>query len=401
MIFRYKAINDQGEQKEGTIDAVNRDLAIGGLQHRGLIVVSIIEEKEKKGFLNITLFESVPLKDVVILSRQISTLFESQVSALKAFSLLSSNTENRLLSSKLSQVTSDLQAGFSISGALEKHPDVFSEFYVNMVKAGEESGKLNQTFAYLADYLDREYALTTKTRNALIYPAFVILVFFAVMTLMFVFVIPKLSALIEEAGQDIPFYTKLLFWLSDFLVNYGIFILIIVAVFAIYIWRLSRTERGEMYLDNLRLSIPVVGNLYKKLYMARIADNFDTMLSAGISIVRSIEITSKVVGSKKYKTILEEAEVDVKAGASLSNSFSKHKEIPQIMVQMVQVGEETGSLPSILKTLGRFYKREVDDAVDTMVGLIEPIMIVVLGIGVAILLVSVLLPIYDIAGSIS
>jgi type IV pilus assembly protein PilC len=172
MIFKYKAINDKGEKKEGTVDAVSKDLAIGALQRRGLVVVSITGD-EPRG-LNREIFSGVKMKDVVILSRQMATLFEAQVSALKAFSLLAANAENKALRKKLTQVVDDLQAGSSISGALGKHGDVFSEFYVNMVKAGEESGTLTKTFNYLADYLDRQYELTAKTRNALIYPAFVI-----------------------------------------------------------------------------------------------------------------------------------------------------------------------------------------------------------------------------------
>lgn len=271
-----------------------------------------------------------------------------------------------------------------------------------MVKVGEETGKLNQTFLHLADYLDRQYALTSKTKNALIYPAFVIITFFVVMTLMFTVVIPKLSSIILDSGQEIPFYTKVVIAVSDLFVNYGFFILIFFILLGIWIWRLSSTPKGKVYLDTLRLSTPAVGNLYKKLYLSRITDNLNTMLSSGVPIVRSIDITAEVVGSLVYKEVLGEVADGVKSGVPLSAAFEKHGEqIPGIMVQMVMVGEETGSLGTILKTLTDFYKREVDDAVDTLVGLIEPVMIVVLGLGVGILLVSVLMPIYNMAGSIS
>jgi len=344
----------------------------------------------------------VKSKDIVILSRQIATLFEAQVSALKAFSMLSVNTENKLLGRKLVQIVDDLQAGVSISGSLARHPDVFSDFYVNMVKVGEETGKLNQTFLHLAEYLDRQYALTSKTRNALIYPAFVIITFFVVMTLMFTVVIPKLSSIILDSGQEVPFFTKIVIAISNLFVNYGFLGLIFLVLLGIWIWRLSSTPKGKIYLDTLRLSTPAVGNLYKKLYLSRITDNLNTMLSSGVPIVRAIDITGQVVGSLAYKDLLAEVTDGVKSGLSLSSAFEKHTEqIPGIMIQMVQVGEETGSLGSILKTLTDFYKREVDDAVDTLVGLIEPVMIVVLGLGVGILLVSVLMPIYNMAGSIS
>ncbi len=400
MLFKYKAVDDKGVNKEGGIDAPGKDLAISGLQRRGYIVLSIREEGEKKSVFKMTFFDKISTKDVVILSRQISTLFEAQVSALKAFSMLATNVDNKLLGKKLTQITDDLQAGVSISGALAKHPDVFSNFYVNMVRAGEETGKLNETFLYLADYLDRQYALTSKTRNALIYPAFVIVTFFIVMGLMFVVVIPKLSVMIQDSGQDIPVYTQIVIGISNFLVNYGFLIIIFLILLGIWVWRMSSTEKGKIYLDRLKLSAPAIGDLYKKLYLSRIADNLDTMLSSGVQIVRAIDITAEVVDSQVYKTVLKETADAVKSGVSLSVALEQHEEIPGILVQMVKVGEETGALGKILKTLAVFYKREVDDAVDTLVGLIEPVMIVGLGIAVGILLTSILVPIYNIAGSI-
>ena len=400
MNFKYVAITDKGEKREGTIEAVNRELAISGLQRRGLIVTTIKSEQESKKWFELTLFEKVPMKEVVILSRQMSTLFEAQVSALKAFSLLSENTENKLLQRKLNQITSDLQAGSSIAGALAKHNDVFSDFYVNMVKAGEESGKLTQVFTFLADYLDRQYALTSKTKHALVYPAFVIGIFIVVMVLMFTVVIPKLSAIIVESGQDIPFYTKIVLSLSDFLVHYGVFLLVIVAVGVGYVIHLAKSKAGKALLDHLKLGVPVVGNLYQKLYLARIADNMDTMLSSGIPIIRAIEITAAVVGNKRYQEILVSSMDAVKAGKAFSASLEGHIEIPKLMPQIIRVGEETGSMGSILKMLAKFYNREVSEAVDTLVGLIEPFMIISLGLGVGLLLVSVLVPIYNIAGGI-
>jgi type IV pilus assembly protein PilC len=400
MLFKYTALDKNGKKTQGEIDALNKTVAISALQRRDLIVVTI-KGDEEKSFLKASLFDRVPLKDVVIASRQLSTLFTANVSALKAFTLLASNAENKLLASQLQRIGDDLQAGSSISDALSKFPNTFSLFYVNMVKAGEESGKLNETFQYLADYLDRQYALTSKTRSALIYPAFVIVVFIAVMLLMFTMVIPNLSQLLVESGQEIPFYTRIVIGISNFLINYGVFIAIAFILGIVYVLWFRRNDSGKEYIDRLKLSIPVLGDLYKKVYLSRISDNLNTMLSSGISIIRSIEITSEVVNNYVYKGILNETKEDVKSGSSLSNALNKHKEIPQIMIQMVQVGEETGSLGSILKTLAEFYRREVDDAVDTMIGLIEPVMIVGLAVGVGILLTSILIPIYNIASSIT
>ncbi len=401
MLFRYKAVDEQGINKDGEIDAPNKDLAISGLQRRGFIIISIKENKKVKNGLDTAIFERVSMKEIVIFSRQIATLFEAQVSALKAFTLISTNSENPLFARKLNEITTDIQGGVSISGAMKKHPDVFSEFYVNMIKAGEETGKLNETFLYLAEYLDRQYALTNKTRNALIYPFFVIITFFVVMALMLTVVIPKLSDIIRDSGQEVPIYTKVVIGLSDFFVQYGLIFLIFLAMGFLWLWFLSRSEKGKIYVDHSRLSIPVVGNLYRKLYISRISDNLHTMLVSGIPIVRSLDITADVVSSKVYKDLLKKVAEDVKAGSSISSAFEKFPTyLPPILVQMIKVGEETGSLGNILKTLADFYKREVDDAVDTMVGLIEPVMVVVLGIAVGLLLVSVLVPIYNLAGGI-
>jgi type IV pilus assembly protein PilC len=400
MLFQYKAVDDKGMNREGSIDAPGKDLAISGLQRRGYVILAIKEEGEKKNILKRSFFERISTKDVVILSRQISTLFEAQVSALKSFSMLAGNVDNKLLGRKLTQVADDLQAGVSISGALSKHPDVFSDFYVNMVKAGEETGKLNETFSYLADYLDRQYSITSKTRNALIYPAFVIVTFFVVMGLMFVVVIPKLSAIIQDSGQVIPIYTRIVIATSNFFVNYGFIILIFLILLGVWLWRMSSSVKGKIYLDKLKLDAPAIGNLYRKLYLSRISDNLDTMLTSGVQIVRAIDITGDVVDSQVYKAVLKQAADEVRSGLSLSASLEKHPEMPGILVQMVKVGEETGALGKILKTLATFYRREVDDAVDTLVGLIEPVMIVTLGFAVGILLTSILVPIYNIAGSI-
>ena len=398
MIFIYKAVTATGEKKEGSIDAPTKDLAIAGLQRRGFIVVTIKGEEEKSG-LQMKFFEHVPPRDIVILSRQISTLFDAQVSALKAFSMLAANAENELLRRKLTAVTDDIQSGTPISNALAKHPDVFTDFYVNMVKAGEESGKLNQVFSYLADYLDRQYAITAKTKNALIYPAFVIGTFFVVMIIMFTLIIPKLAVIILSTGQAVPIYTRIVINISSFMVDYGLFFLVFLIVFGAFVANRVRSESGKRMMDTLRISLPAIGTLFKKLYLSRIADNMNTMLSSGISIVRSLEITSKVVGNRVYENIMIDAVDSVKSGKSFSDALDRHNEIPKIMVQMVRVGEETGGVANILKTLAAFYAREVDDAVDTLVGLIEPVMIVGLGLGVGTLLVSVLVPIYNIASS--
>ncbi|MDE1919736.1 MAG: type II secretion system F family protein [Patescibacteria group bacterium] len=401
MLFKYHAIDQDGHERDGTIEAPSQEIAVSALQRRNLII-SVIESAEARSPLGIdwTFFNRISNKDIVILSRQIATLFEAQVSALRVFRLLASEVENKQLSSVLSVVGDDIQGGSPISKALARHSKAFSAFYVNMVRAGEESGKLSETFSYLADYLDRSYDLVSKAENALIYPIFVIAVFFSVMALMLTLVIPKISAVLLDSGQAIPLYTSIVIGFSDFLVRYGLLILIALVALGFYVWKLWQTERGKLLLDSLKLGVPYVGDLYRKLYLSRIADNFATMLISGVSVVEAIDITGSVVGNAAYAAVLSQVATDVKGGSSISDSFSRHPEIPGIMVAMTKVGEETGELGKILTTLAKFYNREVTNAVDTLVGLIEPVMIVLLGLGVGILLAAVLLPIYNLAGSI-
>jgi len=402
MLFSYHALDKDGHERAGTVEALSVDVAVSTLQRRGLIVSSI-EPVTKKSILNIEigLFKRVSNKEIVILSRQIATLFEAQVSALRIFRLLAAEVDNKYLTEIMTQIADDLQGGSPISKALGRHPKVFSNFYVNMVRSGEESGRLSETFGYLADYLDRTYEVMNKAQNALIYPAFVIGVFFVVMALMLTMVIPRIAGILKDSGQEIPVYTRVVIAVSDFLVNYGFFFLIAMGVAGFFAFRALQTESGRLFFDNLKLEVPYIGDLYQKLYLSRIADNFATMLVSGVPVVEAVEITASVVGSPTYENILKDVGEAVKGGASISDALSKHAEIPGIMTAMVRVGEETGELGNILTTLAKFYQREVTTAVDTLVDLIEPMMIVLLGLGVGTLLASVLIPIYNLAGSIS
>jgi len=402
MLFNYSAVDEKGAESKGSIDAISLEVAISSLQRRGLIIKEV-KPADKSSFFStdFALFSHVSSKDVVVLSRQLATLFEAQVSALRVFRLLSSEAENPMLGRALTEIADDLQAGSSISKALGKHPKIFTDFYVNMVRSGEESGKLDEVFSFLADYLDRTYEVNSKARNALIYPAFVIFTFFVVMALMLTVVIPKISTILTDSGQAIPLYTKIVIGLSHFLVTYGIFILVAFIIGAFFLFRFTRTSAGKLSLDDAKIKTPFVKNLYQKLYLSRISDNMNTMLVSGIPMVRALELTSGVVGNEIYKKVLEEAMEEVKGGKSVSEALSDKKVIPGIMIQMIKVGEESGELGKILKTLSVFYGREVINAVDTLVDLIEPAMIVLLGLGVGFLLASVLIPIYNISSNIS
>lgn len=398
MLFLYKAVTKDSRETTGSIEAQNTDAAINALQRSGLVVVSVRPADQKSLFeLDINIFDRVSQKEIAMASRQIATLIEAHVPALKTFRLIATESENHLITKKFTEISDDIQNGVAISDALYKHPALFTDFYVNMVRGGEESGKLAETFVALADHLERSHELMSKARGALIYPAFVVMTFIVVMALMLTLVIPKLSDIITQSGQDVPFYTTIVIGVSEFLVNYGAFFVVVFFAAIFMVWRVTQ---GTPFLAHAKLWIPGIGNLYRMLYLSRIADNMHTMLANGISMVRALEITAQIVDNDIYRNILTKAVEQVKAGSPLSVALGGNDEIPNVMIQMTKVGEETGELGNILEKLSVFYRREVNDAINTVIAMIEPAMIVALGAGVGGVLASVLVPIYQIAGNV-
>lgn len=404
MLYEYTATTLEGELKTGSIEASSVDVAISALQARSLIITDIKSAKQSGSVLeslrNLKFFNRVKHKDVVILSRQLATLFEAKIAVMDSLRLLAGQVNNAKLKESLTEIIEDIKGGSSLSLAMSKHPDIFSVFYINMIKSGEESGKLEEIFGSLADHLERSYELASKTKNALIYPAFVVVTFFIVMILMLTFVIPKLTSILTEVNQKIPFYTRILIGVSVFFRDFGVFLLGGAVAGGVFLWRYAKTEKGSEAVSRFQTSFPFVGALYSKFYLSRMTDNMETLLSSGVPAVRTLEIAADVVGNKVYKNILLTAANEVKGGSPISEALSKHPEIPLMVVQMIKTGEEAGKLNFMLKTLGRFYKKEVDNAVETLVSLIEPIMIVVLGGAVGILLISILGPIYNITAGI-
>ena len=404
MLYEYTATTLEGELKTGSIEASSVDIAISAIQARGLVITNIKSAKQDGSILErlsiFKFFNRVKHKDIVVLSRQLATLFEAKIAVMDSLRLLAGQVNNIRLKESLTEIIEDIKGGSSLSLAMSKHPDIFSTFYINMIKSGEESGKLEEIFSSLADHLERSYELASKTKNALIYPAFVVVTFFVVMILMLTFVIPKLTSILTEVNQKIPFYTRILIGLSSFFRDFGVFLLGGAVAGGVFLWRYAKTEKGSAAVSRFQTSFPFVGALYSKFYLSRITDNMETLLSSGVPAVRTLEITADVVGNKVYKNILLTAANEVKGGSSISEALSKYPEIPLMVVQMIKTGEETGKLNFMLKTLGRFYKKEVDNAVDTLVSLIEPVMIVVLGGAVGVLLISILGPIYNITAGI-
>lgn len=401
MLYKYEATTSEGEKKSGNIEAASLDLAVASLQRQNLIVIHI-EPAEKPSILSkgLGFLGGVKKRDVVFFTRQLATLFQAKVPVVNAFKLLSGEASRPALRMVLEDVLSGIQGGLSISQSLARHPEAFSAFFVNMVRAGEEAGKLEEAFVNLANHLEYSYDVSTKVRNALLYPAFVLSSFVGVMILMLVFIMPKLSAILTESNVAIPWYTKAIIGSGDFLINYGVFLLIALGFGAFFAVRYFRTGRGKLSLDRFKLDVPLFGKIFKKFYLARLTDNLYTMLSSGIPVIRAFETTAEVVDNAVFSAILKESADLIKAGSSISDVFSRYEDMPSLVSQMARVGEEAGELGTALKNLSSFYKKEAEAALANIVGMIEPLMIIVLGLGVGILVAGIMGPIYSITSSV-
>lgn len=396
--FEYRARDNSGDIRQGVIEAGSQEGAVDTLHQANLIVVSI-HEKAQPLLTRLHIGGKVRQKDLVIFSRQISTLFEAQIPVVQALKTLVAETRKKNLQKIISQVLDDITGGLSLSQSMGKHPLVFSSFYVNLVRSGEESGKLQDIFTYLADYTERAYYITSKVRNAMIYPAVVLFTFFVVLGLMMVIVIPRLATIFTETGQELPFYTQAILFLASFLRAWGLLVLFFLIVGVVMAVRWAKTGEGKLFFDRLLVRIPIIGSLFQKLYTARLTDNLKTLISGGIPILRALSVTADVVGNEVYRAALTDAIESVKAGNTISSAFERTPEIPVLVTGMIRVGESSGRLDFILQSIARFYQREVDTTVDNLVALIEPLLILFLGVAVAVLVSSVMIPLYNLVGS--
>ena len=400
--FEYKARTREGEIRSGIIETSSREAALDTLQQANLIIVSLAEQARpfRLNFNLPFLGGGVSQKDVVVFSRQLATLFEARIPVVESLKTLIGENKKPVFREAIAQILDDVAGGLSISQSFGKHPNIFSSFYTNLVRSGEESGKLQEVFTYLADYLERSYYLTTKARNATIYPAFVFIAFLGVIVVMLVVVVPRLVSIFEETGTPVPFYTQIVILLSILLRKWGLGLVVVFIVGSIFIWRWASTEKGKHIFHRLQLYVPIVGGLYKKLYMARLTDNLKTLISSGIPILRALSISGDIVGNVVYKRAVLTAIESVKAGGTISSAFEKTPEIPGLVTQMIRIGETSGRLDFILGSIAKFYQQEVNSMIENLVALIEPALIIFLGIGVGILVASIMVPLYNLVGTI-
>lgn len=402
MKFLFKAKNDAGQVREGVIEAINLDLAAKILEKNGYTPITITEDESVqflgKNFAKI--LNGVSQKEMMIFFRQLATLVEARVAIVLSLQTIGEQSENPYLRIITNEIANDIKDGMSFSDALEKHADVFSGLTVSMIRAGELSGNLRQSLEFVAESIEKNYELTSKIKSALYYPAFVLSFAFIVGFLVVTFILPKITLMIKDLNVAIPWYTSVLIHFGDFMSQYWIAVaLAIIAIIAGIAYYLN-TEEGKYEWQILILKIPVVGTLLRNIYITRFAENLSALLESGIPVVRSLIIVGDVVGNHVYRTMILRAAEDVKVGGSMSTYFLQARDMPIIVAQMIRIGEESGTLPQVLKSIGRFYNQEVESTTKNLTSLMEPVMIVLLGIGVGILVVGVLMPIYNVAGQL-
>lgn len=398
MKFNYQARTKEGEIQTGTIEAGSYESAVKTLQRHDLAVI-FLEPISAVPFYgrSLRIFQRIKTKDIVIFYRQMAILFEANIPLLEAIGSVTEQIKNPHFKEILFEVETDVRGGESFSRALVKHKKIFSSFYINVIQSGEVTGKLSDVLSYLADHAEKEYILNSKVKGALIYPAFILSAFVIVAVLMLVYVVPNLTSIFIETQTQLPFITKLLIGTSSILRSWFWLIIIIIAGLGFGYSHFLKTVQGKELRDRFILKVPILGGLFRKIYLARFSENLATLLKGGVPILKALGISGQVVGNSVYTHLLEEASDEVKRGGSISSVFEKDKKnIPPTVVQMIKVGEKTAKLDSILEKLYSFYQGEVDRAVNNLAQLIEPALIIVLGAGVAFLVASILMPIYNI-----
>lgn len=399
-IFNYQARSKEGDVQAGRVEAPNKKTAAEILHRHGLVVIVIEEMKETPIYARrLKFFEKIKAKDLVIFTRQLTTLFEAEVPLVIALQTVARQTENLSFREKIFEISADVEGGSSFSGAISQHSDVFSDFYVQMTRAGEVSGKMDEVLGYLANHIERDYEVASKVKGAMIYPAFVISGFVIAVSVMMVFVIPNLTSVLEQSGQDLPALTNIIIGSSVFVRSYWYIMLIALVGGAIFFARYIKTEKGKEIWDRVQLNLPIFGGILRKVYLFRFSESLSTLIEGGLPITRALSISAEVTGNTVYKNIIKEAQEQVRGGGRIGESLLANKDIPPLVTQMVSVGEQAGKLVAVLKNVARFYQKDVDNAVDNIASLIEPILIVIMGLGVGLLVAGIMLPIYNMVGA--
>jgi type IV pilus assembly protein PilC len=394
-IFKYTSINEEGKAVEGKIEANDPQSALSILQDQKLYVTSLEKASEIKALTSFGgFFKRIPLKEKIMFTSQMAVMIKSGLPILEALKTIADQTQNKNMTHVLSAVIKDVSSGLSFSQALSKHPEVFNETYTKIVESGEKSGRLDKVLLKLSKDLEKDYDLTGKIRSALMYPAFILVVLFIIMAIVLVYVIPQLKNIFSDVGVPLPLLTRIIVYISDLVIKFWWILLIIVVVGIIFLRRYLKTDKGSYSFDLLKLKTPVLKQVMLNIYMARFTRSLSSLVSAGIPMIDVLTTTKGVIGSAVFEKEVEKIIERVEGGASVSKAMKSSSYFPPVVISLVAVGEKSGKTDYILKNLSKFLEKEVDNTVKNLTSLLEPVIMVILGVGIAIVIISVIMPIY-------
>lgn len=402
MKYKYKAKTKEGELQVGFVDAGSRDSAASILSGHNLFILSL-EAAEKKGLLDVVAgyFGRVKRKDMIVFTRQLATLLEARLPLNNALKTLHEQTNQPTLKEAIFQMTEDIDAGLSFSQALERQEAIFPQFYIEMVRAAEITGNLNEISGFLADYTEKEGILASKASSALIYPGIVVALFGVVVFIMVTFVFPQIGPVFAQSGVELPWYTKILLGSGNFLGKWWPAVLLVFIVLVGLILDYARTLEGRALVDEGKIRLPVLKKIYLPVTISRFSNAASLLIHGGIPVAQALEVIGHMVGNLLYRDAIHEVSESVRQGGLLSASIAKYPEyFPPLVSQMVAVGEATGKLEQIFTRLSNFYGREADVVVNNIVDLIQPILMIVIGLMVGLLFASILIPLYNLTSSI-
>ncbi|MGZ6004615.1 MAG: type II secretion system F family protein [Candidatus Saccharimonadales bacterium] len=404
MDFRYTAIAKDGKTITGTSAAASKEALISSLSKQGLHPIIVKRDTSKTNFASKLKFgQKVPLKDLVVFTRQLSTMVSAGVPLVRSLATLKDQSDNKYFRKVIAGISKDIEGGIPLAEAFGKYPDVFSEIYVNMVKAGEAGGILDEILKRLASQVEQDASIRKKIKSAMTYPVVIlsitIVAFFGIMF----FIIPKIGKILTDLGganAKLPVYTRALLSISQFMQHNILLILIVLVGGAYLIRRYIKTEKGKYQFHSLLLRTPIIKTVVSKIAVARFSRTFASLMSAGVSVLDALQVTGGAIGNKVIEKELAEAAKQVKNGKPLSEPLSKSPHFPPIVSQMLAVGEETGQIDTILVKVADFYEEEVNVMIDGLSALIEPLMIIVLGSIVGVIAASVMGPIASLSKNI-
>ncbi len=402
MKFSYQARTKEGKIETGLIEASDRQAAAVLLQKYNIFVTSLDEQAEKKSLFQFKLFEKkVSRKDLAVFARQLAVMLESRVPVIQSLSSLAVQTNQANFKKIILEISGLVEEGVPLSEAFSHFPKIFDNFFVNLVKSGEVSGKISDTLYYISDHIEREQEIVGQVRQAMIYPLFTMSVLFIVVNIIILFLLPKVKELIKESSSNPDGFTLLTLSFYDFLGSWWWIILIGLFILTICIIFYFRTKEGKKVFDKLSLKTPFIGNILRKVFLTRFCGSIATLIVAGISINRALEITANTVENDVYKKIIGDIEKKVSEGQKISSVLVQHQAyFPSFVIQMIKVGEETGKLDKTLAEVVNFYQKEIKKSIDLFLTLLEPMLIIFLGFIVGILAISVFAPLYSTLGNI-